>query len=301
MKISRQTREIINIVLFFIVAGMLLVTYVIYPLNRTADLYERPDTENYDADSLVINDATAFIKAGLAADTFRVESDGLANLAVVMVAGFHSDWHGAKGTVILLPSENANRDSLIDLATMLVDSGFNVIAMDLRATGRSTGTYKGDGSFEASDLTAVIHYLALREFIVEPLTVVGFSLGADAALLAAHDNEIINRVIAVEPYLTTLRMQDMLKDKFEMYWFPFYRTVMWFWYEIRSGYAPPYRKLEDLKAVPCQTFLFVAKDHQASEEVLKLQELSNSSDLHVEQANQEMKQDIQDILSIICR
>ena len=52
MKLSRQTREIINIVIFLVVVGLLLTFYVIYPLNRTKAIMGRTGLDDYDTDSI---------------------------------------------------------------------------------------------------------------------------------------------------------------------------------------------------------------------------------------------------------
>ncbi|MDF1544040.1 MAG: alpha/beta fold hydrolase [bacterium] len=281
MKISRQTREIINIVLFFLVVGLLLTAFVIYPLNKTADLYARANIDEYNADSTIINDPAPYADSAFVIDTFQVESDGLTTLAVLHLKGIDSGWTVSRGTVMLLPSEDSTRDEFLEMASQLIDSGFSVIAMDLRATGRSGSAYHGEGYSESEDLSSVIHFLSLRELIHAPFTVVGFSLGGDASILAAHENEIIDRVIAIEPNLTTRRRQDRLKEKYDMYWLPFYRTVMWFWYGIRSGYAPPYRDLKDIKAVACQTYIIMEAESQQDEEVVTIRELSDKGKLSI--------------------
>ena len=78
-KISRQVREIINIVLFFVIIGVVITAYVIYPLNRTKNTMGRADMGEFNFDSLPANDPSPFFGAGLAADTFRLEIEEKAN------------------------------------------------------------------------------------------------------------------------------------------------------------------------------------------------------------------------------
>ena len=111
---------------------------------------------------------------------------------------------------------------------------------------------------------------------------VGFDLGADAALLTAHEDQRIDRVIAVNPYLTTDRMLGILRQRHDSYWFPFYRTMMWWWYELRSGYAAPYRELESIEGVACRTLLLVTSDATDDPEVEKIRELSDADLLLLE-------------------
>ncbi len=281
MKISRQTREIINMVLFVLVAAALVIAYIVYPLGRTKAIMGRVGLEDYDEDSTVANDAEAWVEAELAPDTFWVESDGLTTLAVLYVQPDSAVADSARGTVCLIHGDGADRDAMIPLARRFVDSGFAVIAYDQRANGRSGGTYYGEGQYEASDLQALIGYLELRQRIVHPLVAVGFTLGGDAALLATIEDKRIDRVVAIDPYLTTRRMQDILRKRHDAYWFPFYRTIMWWWYDMRSSYAASYRDYDDIKAVTCPTLLFVSAEVSDDREVQRLVELSDTAILEM--------------------
>ena len=273
-KLSRQTKEIIKTVLFFLAVALIVLVYVIYPLNRTKAIMARGDVDNYSSDSLVMNDPTTFIDAGLVADTFRFEPDGLANLACLFVPPSGDSSTEPKGTVFLIPGETDTRDSVIALAAALHDSDYAVYTYDQRASGRSTGKYRGDGTHEASDIQELISHFEIRGQIAHPLLIVGFDLGADAAMLAALEEKRIDAVVAVDPYLTTPHMQDDLRERFGTYWFPFYRTIMWWWYEIRSGYATIYRRIDDIKPVPCPTLLILPKDRLDGEEAERVKEIS---------------------------
>lgn len=281
MKLSRQTREIINIVIFFLVLGILLTFYVIYPLNRTKAALARPETELPDdlADSLgdtviFANDPGPYLDAGLAVDTFRVESDGLTTLSCLYLAPDSTiPADSIRGTVLLIPPEWTDRTAMIPLASALHDSGFAVVTYDQRAMGGSTGEYHGEGRYEATDLEALLAWLEIRNRLAHPLTVVGAGLGAEAALLAAREEGRIDYVIAWYPYLTTTNWLDDLADRNGWLWFPFRRTVMWFWYELRSGYAAPYRDLDRITEVGCPTLL-VAQNIDDSEAIERLREVS---------------------------
>lgn len=290
--ISRQIREILEVVVFLLVVGVLLTAYVIYPLNRSAAVWSRADIEEFNIDSLPPNDITAFEEFGLMPDSFRIEADGLTNLACVyLAAGTDStdSSSNVSGTVALLHADNDNRDSMLVAASMLHDAGYNVVMYDQRASRLSSGKYHGDGQFEAADLAELIRYLDLRDKISHPLIVVGYELGADAAMLAEDETRRIDGVIAIDPYLTSLRMQDKLREKYDTYWFPFYRTIMWWWYGMRSGYDISYREIEHLNAVEHKTLLFVGPDELDDPEVLRLKELApaNLLEIHGETPTQE--------------
>jgi pimeloyl-ACP methyl ester carboxylesterase len=265
-RLSRQMKETIQTVLFLLVVVALVLVYVVYPLNRTKATMGRAGFGDYNADSLPPNDANAFVAASLTPDTFRVESDGLTTLACLYLSPKIDSAREIKGTVFLLHENGADRDAMLPLARRLLDSGFDVVAYDQRASGRSTGKYRGEGRYEANDLNEVIRYLDLRERIVHPVIVVGFSLGADAGILAAQDEKRIDGVVAINPYLSTTNLLDALRKQHNVFWFPFFRTIMWWWYNIRSSYAAPYRKTDDIEPVACRTLLLVSPASPASPE-----------------------------------
>jgi dipeptidyl aminopeptidase/acylaminoacyl peptidase len=279
-KISRQVKEIIQIVVFLIIVGALLYFYAIYPLGQTKTLFARPDIDDFDNDSIVTNDATIWEEAGLPVDTFRVESDGLTNLACLYVPVVDSIIE-PKGTIFLLHYQRDDRDTLLPLARQLNELGYAIVPYDQRASARSTGRYHGEGGYESTDLIEVMRYLDLRGQIIHPLTVVGYSVGGDAALLAALEEKRIDRVVAIDPHLSTDRMMDRVIDRNDLFWFPLRSTMLWWWYNIRSSYASPYRELDNVKAVACRTLLIVPDDAMDDAEVVRLKELSPAESLEI--------------------
>ncbi|NOY88626.1 MAG: hypothetical protein GXO93_04440 [FCB group bacterium] len=166
--------------------------------------------------------------------------------------------------------------------------GYIVATYDQRASGKSTGKYHGEGYYEANDLIAVVSYLELREEIKHPLYIVGYGLGGDGAILASNEEHRINGVVAINPYLTTKRMQDILKKRYKTIWFPFYRTIMWWWYNMRSGYAAPYRDIDDIKPITCRTLLILDKTFENNSAVKQLKKISPKNLLSIElQPNKE--------------
>ena len=224
-----------------------------------------------------MNNPDLFIEAGLPADSFYFESDALTKLACLSI-----DHDSAIGTIYLLHNENNNRDSLLSLTQLLFNRGYSIILYDQRASGRSSGKYHSNGSDEATDLMEMISTMEIREQIIHPLYVVGFSIGGDASLLAALEENRISGLIAINPYLTTKRFLDLKREQFDTYWFPFYRTIMWWWYKMRSGNTPPYREIEDIKPVACQTLLIVNQQLNESDEIKRLLEISDNDKLKIE-------------------
>jgi pimeloyl-ACP methyl ester carboxylesterase len=256
-------------------AGALLFFYMVYPLNRTKALMCRTNLDEYNelADSIIANDASLWIQSGLTPDTFRVDTDGLTGIAGLICAPKDS----AIGIVILLHNDGANRDSLLPLALAFLSSNYSVVACDQRAAGRSSGEYRGDGWYEGNDLNEVIAYLDMRNKLTHPVTVVGIGVGGDAAILSSLNEKRIDAVAAMDPYLSSSRWLDILKERNETWWFPFFRTVMWWYYDLRSSYAAPYRELDDIQAVKVPTMLFIEEPRLNDPEVLRLKELSSDT------------------------
>lgn len=284
MKISRAVREIINIIVFLLIVGTLITFYAIYPLNATKTSMARPDIDEYEQDSTIINEPGIYTEFGFnfgddttgipLSDTFWVESDGLTSLACLYLVPELDSNSSIKGTVSLLHDDNQSRDSIVEIARQFTENGYGVIVYDQRASGKSSGKYRGDGQYEATDFQEVIRYMDIRGKIIHPFIVVGYSLGADAALLCATEESRIDGVIAINPYLSSTRLLDLLKEKHGHLWFPFYRTIMWWWYGINSSYAASYRELEDIQPAACKTLLVVDPEKANDEEILKFKELS---------------------------
>lgn len=282
-KMSQTVKEIIQVVVFLLVVGLLVTTFLVYPLNRTAAIMGRPDEAVINPDSLLPNDPTLFVEAGFRVDTFRVEADGLTNLACLHLSKADSsaidDTLATAGTAVLLHDERLDRSSMVPLASALLGAGFDLFVYDQRGSGLSTGQYHSPGDYEADDLQEFISYLGIRDQIKHPFVAIGQSVGADAAILAALEEPRLDMVVAIDPYLSSDRWLDRLKVEHDTYWLPFSNTVLWFWFELRSGYAAPYRELADIQPVACRTLLTAAEAELASPEIVKLIELSGTDKL----------------------
>jgi len=278
-KKSQTLKEILQIVIFLIVVGVLLTAFVIYPLGRTRAIMGRADIDSYNTDSLPPNDPSLFIEAGLKVDTFNMEPDALTSLACLYIEPVKEANDSVRGTVFLLHDERRDRTAMIPLAGLISDSGYAVVVYDQRASGLSGAKYHGDGQLEAGDLQELIAHLEIRGRAIRPISVVGKSIGAEAALLAAREESRIDRVVAISPFLSTTRMIDIFRAEFDTYWLPFFRTLFWWWYDIRSGYAASYRSADDIRPVGCPTLLLVTSEDLDDPEIQKLIGLSEPNKL----------------------
>ncbi len=112
-----------------------------------------------------------------------------------------------RGTIIMLHGWGMDRWMVSLWALSLANEGYRVFMPDLRAHGRSTGEYVTFGMREAADLSALIDYLADTRLVAGELGVLGISMGATTALLAASEDERIRALVAMEPMC---RLEDLL-------------------------------------------------------------------------------------------
>jgi len=105
--------------------------------------------------------------------------------------------------VILLHMLNHTRITWDEYARMLQEEGFNVIAIDLRGHGQSSGTFD---SFDATgfnnmvnDVRAAKDVLTAKGADTTRLSLIGASIGANIALNYAGDDPDVNTVVLLSP------------------------------------------------------------------------------------------------------
>jgi fermentation-respiration switch protein FrsA (DUF1100 family) len=111
--------------------------------------------------------------------------------------------HGNEG------NRNAPNSGALDIAGELVGHGFNVLMFDLHSCGESEGNTVSGGYYEKDDLKGAVAYIRQRGF--EKIGVLGFSLGAVSALMAAAEDTEINAVIADSSYAD---LNDIMEPEF---------------------------------------------------------------------------------------
>jgi len=104
--------------------------------------------------------------------------------------------------IILVHSYGSNRLQFgiktIDIIKEFLNKGYNVFTFDLRNSGESDGKDTTFGYYEKEDVKAAINYVARQG--LKNITLMGFSTGASASILAAADSEVVDAVIADSPY-----------------------------------------------------------------------------------------------------
>ncbi len=99
--------------------------------------------------------------------------------------------------VLLLHGYTACKDDMLSHAAFLHEAGYSLFLLDLRACGESAGSVVTLGGHERDDVRAALGYLQSRQDIdADGLGVLGLSLGAALALLAACDSPAVRAVVA---------------------------------------------------------------------------------------------------------
>lgn len=130
--------------------------------------------------------------------------------------------------IILIHSYGSNRLQFsiktVDMIKEFLNKGYNVFTFDLRNSGESDGKDTTLGVSEKEDIQAAIAYL-LRQGN-KHITLMGFSTGASASILAAAESESVDAVIADSPYADLKAyLSESLGKWTHLPSFPFNKTI----------------------------------------------------------------------------
>jgi len=99
-------------------------------------------------------------------------------------------------TIILIHGLGSANNDMLVYAEFLVNAGYGVFMIDLRAHGSSDGDTSTYGLREADDITGAVDYLQTRlDVYGDKIGVFGISLGAQAALRAALKTDKIRALV----------------------------------------------------------------------------------------------------------
>jgi pimeloyl-ACP methyl ester carboxylesterase len=273
---SKKTKETVKTTVVLVLIALFVIFYVIYPLNVIDDMTARVEPEKYTEDVFVFtNEPTIFADFNPPPDTFTVTTND--NLAL---AGLHFGTHAAKfdssvGTVILVNPGDTDRTYFHNYIMPLLDSGLAVIIYDQRASGQSGGVYHAGGVFEGEDLQEVLAVVNFHGWLNHPLVVAGFDIGADAAINAAREDGRIDKVIAVNPHLTTTNWIQTRRIETGKLGLPLANMTYFWWYKKSSGFPYDRNGLDDILPLdrPCLILADAARMEMA--ELIKFKELDS--------------------------
>ena len=171
-----------------VLAIVVVVAWLAAPLARAYQLVAGRSSEPVAPADLVIEDVR-----------FNARTDSELLQKGVELAGWtiHSA-HGAPA-VVLVHGFKSSREEMIPWARFLHDAGYNVLLFDTRGCGKSGGATVGLGATEPRDISLAVE-LARDQFGTTKVAVLGISLGAGAAILAAAADPNISAVVADSPW-----------------------------------------------------------------------------------------------------
>jgi len=120
---------------------------------------------------------------------------------------------GSDRAVIMVHGAGDNRNppgsGMLDIAEELVERDFNVLMFDLHGFGESEGNTVSGGYYEKEDLKGAVAYIGQRG--IDKVGVLGFSMGAVAALMAAAEDKKIDAVVSHSAYAD---LNDIIEPEF---------------------------------------------------------------------------------------
>ena len=130
--------------------------------------------------------------------------------------------------VILVHSYGNNRlqfgTKTVDMIKEFLNKGYAVFTFDLRNSGESGGKDTTFGYHEKDDVKAAVKYVSSQGY--KNITLMGFSTGASASILAAAESEAVDAVIADSPYADLSSYFESDLDKWSnLPGLPFNKTI----------------------------------------------------------------------------
>jgi fermentation-respiration switch protein FrsA (DUF1100 family) len=147
-------------------------------------------------------------------------------------------------TIIMVHGRDGNRvdgvPGTMELASSLVEEGFNVFMFDLRAHGESEGTYLSAGYYERYDLLGAVDYVESQG--ASEIGIIGFSMGAGTSILVAAEDPRIEALVSDSSWadLTEIANREVRKMIHLPDWFePGYLLVLKVMHGIDLNSAKP--------------------------------------------------------------
>jgi pimeloyl-ACP methyl ester carboxylesterase len=149
--------------------------------------------------------------------SFLARTDGPTLRGWYMRADSSGLLYRGKRAIIMVQGKDGNRvgndGELLPLMVSLAQQGFHVLAYDSRCHGESEGNFFSLGYYERRDVLGAVDYLKSRGFAPGSIGVLGFSMGAASALLAAADSTDISAVVADSSFACLRPTLDVLLPK----------------------------------------------------------------------------------------
>ncbi len=161
----------------------------------------------------------------------------------------------AKGQVLIFHGKDGHKGQLLKPAFAFHQRGYDVILIDFRGTGRSSGSTTTIGVREAQDVVATVNY-ARQSSDRRPLILYGLSMGSAAILKAVSEGNVQPNGIILE--LPFARLLDATRGRIRDMKLPVspISEVVLFWGGIQHGFNGFVHNPEDYaKRIRCPTLL----------------------------------------------
>jgi len=133
-----------------------------------------------------------------------------------------------------------------EIGLALHEAGYNILLLDFRACGKSGGRFTTLGYKETWDVLAAVRYLRdnYRRF---PVGVLGISMGASAAIMAAAQSEDIAALVVDSPFA---QAADVVHKKVaDFVPFPWLEPLAWL--SVRIGERLSGARLGEVRPIDC--------------------------------------------------
>lgn len=162
----------------------------------------------------------------------------------------------AKGVVILFHGKDSSKSSLLDAAKILNSLNYDVLLVDFRGVGKSSGNQTTIGVAEAEDVVAAVNYT--KQLNSQSIILYGISMGSAAILRAiAKDNIRPDAIILELPFSSLLDAIKIRIENANLPPSPLAQLVV-FWIGVQHGFNGfSHSSLEYAKAVNCPTSILV--------------------------------------------
>jgi alpha-beta hydrolase superfamily lysophospholipase len=165
-------------------------------------------------------------------------SDGIQLEAWHVAADDHSTPRGRRGLVLIFPGYTEAKSYCLHEARVFHDLGCDVLLVDFRGCGGSSGDVTTIGWREADDVQAALAY-ARKALAPRQCILFGDSMGAAAVLraIAVHDDVRPDGIIVGAPYDRLLTTVEHRFTTMGLPSFPFARLLV-FWGGIGQHFSP---------------------------------------------------------------
>lgn len=210
------------------VAWVLLVQFLL--INISAALYAYKFTHLYSAEKPATEPGNIFSKTWrlFSGQRFYKSAESEKPVFPYTVVNFTTKnntaiegWYGpldsaARGTVILFHSLMANKSLVLQQAYEFRYWGYNVLMVDIRAHGNSSGSTTTIGYYESEEVKLAYEYI--KNLGEKKIFLWGFSMGSVAIMKAVAENQLAPAGLILEtPFLS---LQSHIKCRVHLIGFP---------------------------------------------------------------------------------